>query len=98
MTCDVAVETSWEGLGVVIRDGAPLALAGEPREFAGHARARYVYAPHGGIFRTDARIGDAVSAGQPIAAIDGTVLTAPLSLATGRHISRVRNQRCMRNQ
>jgi xanthine dehydrogenase accessory factor len=79
VTCDVAVETSWEQLGVVIQDGAPLALAGEPRELAGHARDRYVYAPRGGTFRTEARIGDAVSARQPIAAIDDTVLTAPLS-------------------
>lgn len=79
VTCDVAVETSWEQLGTVIRDGAPLALTGEPRELGGHARDRYVYAPRSGIFRTHARIGDAVSAGQPIAAIDDAVLTAPLN-------------------
>jgi xanthine dehydrogenase accessory factor len=79
VTCDVAVETSWEQLGAVIRDGTPRALAGEPRELGGHSRDRYVYAPCSGIFRTDARIGDAVSAGQPIARIDETVLTAPLN-------------------
>jgi xanthine dehydrogenase accessory factor len=78
VTCDIAVETSWKQLGVVFQDGAPLALAGEPRELAGHARDRYVYAPHGGTFRTEARIGDDVSAGQPIAAIDETILTTPL--------------------
>src|SRR5262249_51606152 len=35
---DVVVETSWEGLGAVITDGASRMLAGEPREIAGHAR------------------------------------------------------------
>lgn len=43
-TTDIAVETSWEDLGRVITAGAPLPFRGEPREIAGHARARYVYA------------------------------------------------------
>jgi xanthine dehydrogenase accessory factor len=61
---DVVVETSWDGLGAVIMDGASRPLAGEPREIAGHARDRYIYAPFDGIFRTKARIGDAVRKGQ----------------------------------
>ena len=78
-TCDAAVETSWDGLGTVISEGAPLPLAGEPREIGGHARERYVYAASSGVFRTEARIGDAVIAGQPVASIDGMVLIAPLT-------------------
>ena len=79
VTCDVAVETSWERLGAVVCEGAPLPLAGEPRELGGYARERYVYAPSAGIFRAEVQIGDAVVAGQAIATIDGTVLTAPVS-------------------
>ena len=78
-TCDAAVETSWDGVGAVISSGTPLPLAGEPRALAGHARDRYVYAPCGGVFSTEARIGDAVIAGQQVATIDGTALTAPLT-------------------
>ena len=35
VTCDVAVETIWDALGTVIRDGVPLPLTGEPRELGG---------------------------------------------------------------
>ena len=75
---DVVVETSWDGLGRVITEGASLTLAGEPREIEGHARDRYIYAPCDGVFRTKARIGDWVRHGQEVAEIGSTVLTAPL--------------------
>ena len=75
---DVVIETSWEGLGAVITDGATRPLGGEPREIAGHARDRYIYAPLDGVFRTKARIGDAVRKGDLIAEIGPMVLTAPL--------------------
>jgi xanthine dehydrogenase accessory factor len=75
---DLVIETSWDDLGRVIRDGASRPLAGEPREIQGHARDRYVYAPVEGVFRTNARIGDAVRQGEAIATIDGAVVTAPL--------------------
>lgn len=79
-TCDVAVETSWDALGRVIQNGAPLPLGrGEPRELGGHARERYVYAPRAGVFRTQAQIGDVVTSRQPVARIVATVLAAPLS-------------------
>nr|MBA2278396.1 hypothetical protein [Chloroflexia bacterium] len=77
-TVDLAIETSWEALGAVIRDGATLPFAGEPRTIDGHARDRYVYAPVGGLFRTERHIGDAVTAGETVAHIDGTALAAPL--------------------
>jgi xanthine dehydrogenase accessory factor len=79
VTCDVAIETSWDALGAVIRAGAPLPLAGEPRALGGRARDRYVYAPCSGVFRTRAEIGDRVDQGQPIAAIGETVLAAPVA-------------------
>lgn len=75
---DLVIETSWDGLGRVITEGASLALAGEPREIEGHARDRYVYAPCDGVFRTKARIGEEVRQGQEVAEIGVTVLTAPL--------------------
>jgi len=75
---DVVVETTWDRLGTIIRTGASLPLAGEPRELGGHARDRYVYAPLAGLFRTKARIGDPVRQGQALARIGLTVLTAPL--------------------
>jgi xanthine dehydrogenase accessory factor len=78
-TCDIAIETSWDGLGAVIMEGAPLALAGEPRELGGLARERYVYAPVAGVFHTKAQIGDAVTAGQEIAAVGATPLRAPVA-------------------
>jgi xanthine dehydrogenase accessory factor len=75
---DSVIETSWDRLGAVIAEGTSLPLAGEPRELAGHARDRYVYAPFEGVFRTKARIGDPVRAGQAVAEIGALSLTAPL--------------------
>jgi xanthine dehydrogenase accessory factor len=75
---DVVVETSWDLLGTIITAGASVPLAGEPRELGGHARDRYVYAPWDGIFRTKARLGDAVRRGQDIAEIGLVALAAPL--------------------
>jgi xanthine dehydrogenase accessory factor len=74
----VVIETSWDGLGTVITEGTTRPLEGEPREIAGHARDRYVYAPFNGVFRTKARIGHAVRKGQEVAMIGSMPLTAPL--------------------
>lgn len=73
--CHVAVETSWEALGRVVRDGPTLPLRGEPKALAGAGRERLVYAPAAGTFRTVARIGDRVAAEQVV----GTVGTAPIA-------------------
>jgi xanthine dehydrogenase accessory factor len=75
---DVVIETSWVGLGTIVATGASAPLAGEPRELAGHARDRYVYAPLDGIFRTKRRIGDSVRQGQAVAEIGSMALAAPL--------------------
>jgi xanthine dehydrogenase accessory factor len=74
----VVIETSWHGLGEVITHGRTRPFSGEPREIAGHARDRYVYAPLDGVFRTKARIGDTLRRGEEVAAISSLVLVAPL--------------------
>src|SRR5229473_3644680 len=79
-TTDLVVETSWgERLGTVLTEGSPAPLAGEPRTYGGHARDRFLYAPAPGVFRTTARIGDRVEAGQVVATLDEMELTAPLN-------------------
>jgi len=79
-TTEVAIETGWgDDLGRVIRHGVTRPLEGEPQPIEGIARDRYLYAPIGGIFRTDRRIGDTVSAGTVIASIGETELRAPIS-------------------
>lgn len=78
-TTDVAIETRWgDGLGEVLEVGRTSPLAGEPRTYGGHARDRFIYAPHSGLFRTDAAIAQVVQAGEVVASIDDHELTAPL--------------------
>lgn len=78
-TTDLVIETSWgEALGRVLRSGASLPLAGEPRSLAGHARNRYVYAPIEGVFTTTRQIGETVHQGDLVAEIGWTTLAAPL--------------------
>lgn len=78
-TVDLVVETSWgERLGVVLTEGTPAPLAGEPRTYGGHARERFIYAPAAGLFRTTARIAQDVQAGEVVATLDGEELRAPL--------------------
>jgi xanthine dehydrogenase accessory factor len=79
VTVHAAVETGYEGMGQVIWDGATRPLQGEPREIAGHARDRYVYAPIAGAFRTTFQVGYMVAAGQKVASIGDTLLHAPIS-------------------
>ena len=80
VNADAAVETAWgDELGAVLWSGRTRDLEGEPQEIAGHARARYVYAPCSGVFSTALNVGDAVEEGQELAQVDGTPLHAPLS-------------------
>lgn len=76
VTVDVAIETSWEQLGQIVWSGPTLAFAGEPRAILGIGRARFVYAPVDGIFRTAARIGAIVGGGSIVARLDEELLTA----------------------
>lgn len=78
-TTDLAIETQWgDDLGAIVAQGSTKALGGEPRAFAGHARDRFVYAPVGGVLRTDAQIAQRVAAGEVVATIDDEPLYAPL--------------------
>lgn len=75
---DLAIETSWEALGAIIREGGTMPLTGEPRDLGGRGRERFVYAPHAGTFHTTCQLGDRVEAGEEVARLDGTPLVAPL--------------------
>lgn len=75
---DVAVETSWDNLGRILRRGPTLPFKGEPRAIGGHARDRYVYAPAAGVFSSVHDIGDLVERGETIAKIGGRTIVAPL--------------------
>ncbi|ARJ64401.1 xanthine dehydrogenase [Magnetospirillum sp. ME-1] len=74
---DVAVETSWDRLGQVVRSGSTLKLAGEPRAVLGQARSRFRYAPVSGILRAEAAIGQRVKAGEVVARVGDTMVVAP---------------------
>jgi xanthine dehydrogenase accessory factor len=78
-TADIVIETSWDAPGEIITRGAPLPLRGEPQPLGGHGRERYVYAPHAGKFETEHAIGELVNAGQSIATLAGTPISAPLA-------------------
>jgi len=79
-TTDLVIETAWgDALGALITAGRSLPLSGEPKPVDGAGRERYVYAPADGIFLTAMAIGDAVSAGAPIARIGATHVAAPMS-------------------
>jgi xanthine dehydrogenase accessory factor len=78
-TVDLAIETKWgERLGEIVEAGATLPLGGEPRPIGGIGRARFIYAPQAGRFKTAARIGDRVSEGDAVASIDALSLRAPI--------------------
>jgi len=78
-TADLAIETQWgDELGAVVAQGPTKPLGGEPRAFEGHARDRFVYAPVGGVIRTQAQIAQRVAAGETVATIGDEPLRAPL--------------------
>ena len=79
-TADAVIETMWgERLGVILREGSALPLAGEPRSIEGVGRERIVYAPVAGLLRSNLQIGEPVAVGAVVATIDGTPLHAPIS-------------------
>jgi len=78
-TTDLAIETHWgDELGAVVERGPTRPLGGEPRDFEGHARDRFIYAPVAGVLQTRAQIAQRVRAGEPVAAIGEQQLRAPL--------------------
>jgi len=78
-TASVVVETQWgDDLGKVITSGRTKELEGEPREYGGFSRERFVYAPVEGVFHTDRKIADRVEPGELVAWMEDLLLTAPL--------------------
>jgi xanthine dehydrogenase accessory factor len=77
---DLAIETAWgERLGAVVESGTTQPFAGDPHPIGGVGRERFVYAARSGRLQPLREIGDAVVAGEPVAALDGTTIAAPLS-------------------
>lgn len=77
---DIVIETGWgEDLGRVITRGRTRLLTGGPRNIAGFARERYIYAPIAGLLRTQFTVGDLVEAGQEIAQIGAAPIRAPMA-------------------
>lgn len=80
VTATVVIETRWgDDLGKVLTSGRTKELAGEPRNYGGHARERFIYTPAAGVFRTGHRIADRVEAGEVVAYIGGLELKSPLA-------------------
>lgn len=77
---DIVVETGWgEDLGVVITSGSTRPLGAEPRNIAGFARERYIYAPVAGVLRTRLAVGEVVKAGEEIGSIGAVPICAPMA-------------------
>ena len=66
-------------LGKVILEGEAEANTGDPVPVGGLTRERVIWSPEAGIFTSDKRIGDSVSAGEVIAHVNDVPLRAPLS-------------------
>lgn len=75
---DIAVETSADNIGRILRSGATLPLR-VARDTGGQSRARMLYASRAGVFASRRDIGDAVCCGEAIARIGRQTITAPLS-------------------
>lgn len=79
VTTHLVVETQWgDDLGKVLTAGRTEGLAGEPRNYGGYARERFLYAPVAGVFRTELQIADPVQAGDVVGWIGDSLLAAPL--------------------
>lgn len=80
VTTDLVIETQWgDELGRVISEGRSRELTGEPRNYGGYSRERFVYAPAGGVFRTGHRIAGRVERGEVVARLGDMNLHAPLA-------------------
>lgn len=79
VNCHVAIETRWgPDMGEVLRDAPAAARAGGPKPLDGVGRERFVAAPTSGRWRTSARIGAPVAAGDVVGMLAGQAIRAPL--------------------
>lgn len=76
---DVAVDTSADNLGRIVRAGTRPPANGHAPDAGRDERARTVYATRAGIFASRREIGDAVRRGEAIARIGRHTVAAPLS-------------------
>lgn len=78
--CTIAIETAWgDRLGDVLREASASRFVSNPRPLGGAGRERFVYAEEGGVWSTDARIGDSVLGGMQLGTVAGRPVHAPLS-------------------
>lgn len=78
--CHYVIETQrGHDLGRVIEEGPAAPNSGIPGNIGGYTSERILRAPAAGVFRPLAAIGDLVQAGQTVAEVNGTPLTAPIS-------------------
>jgi xanthine dehydrogenase accessory factor len=66
-------------LGRVLLEGEAEGNTGTPVAIGNLTRERVVWAPVSGVFTTDKKIGDAVTAGETLGHIEGRAVAAPLS-------------------
>lgn len=78
--CHYVIETQrGHDLGRVIEEGPAAPNSGIPGNIGGYTSERILRAPAAGVFRPLAAIGDLVQAGQTVAEVNGTPLTAPIA-------------------
>lgn len=78
--CHVAIETQWgSSMGQVLRESEAAQRSGGPRALAGVTRERFGIAPATGIWRTAARLGAAVNAGDAVGTLGEHTVRAPIN-------------------
>ncbi len=78
--CDVVIETMrGHNLGRAIREGSALPNTGVPGVIAGYGKERVIHSPASGKIKNIREIGDVVEAGEVIARIGETDVTATIS-------------------
>jgi xanthine dehydrogenase accessory factor len=78
--CHVVVETQWGSrMGQVLHERAAAPRSGGPRALAGVTRERFAVAPEAGIWRTQARLGQQVHAGDVVGRLGAHEILAPIA-------------------
>jgi xanthine dehydrogenase accessory factor len=80
LNCHIAIETQWgAAMGQVLRDRPAADRSGGPRALDGVTRERFIAAPSSGTWRTDAVLGQPVTAGESVGHLAGESLRAPIT-------------------
>lgn len=79
LNCHIAIETQWgEQMGAVLWDRRTADRSGGPRALDGVTRERFIPAPLAGVWRTGARLGQAVRRGEVVGMLGEHALRAPI--------------------